>query len=88
VLFLLVVLGRSGMVQENDKRVAEWARAQGVELIRVDRDPLLQRHDRPLWRIRVRTAAGETRDAIARAGWSIHEPVEVEWAKPGVSVFR
>lgn len=88
VLVLMFVVGRSAMIQENDKRVADWARTQGVELIRVDRDPLLQAQHRPVWRIRVRMPNGDVRDCIGRAGWSIDEPIEIEWAKLGVSVFR
>jgi hypothetical protein len=88
LLIILVAFGRAAMVEENDKRVTEWARKQGVVLIRVDRDIMFQAQDRPLWRIRVRKPDGEVRDAIVRAGWSIYDGVEVEWAKPGDSVFR
>ncbi len=88
VFVVLVAFGRAAMIQENDKRVTDWARSQGVSLLRVDRDVMYSQHERPTWRIRCRTSSGETRDAVAKAGWSIYDPIEVQWAKPGDSVFR
>jgi hypothetical protein len=88
-LIILVLIGRHGMIREYDRRVEDWARAKNLTLMRVDReDRLLSQNLPPVWRVRVRTASGDTRDALLRGGWSIHEPVEVEWAEPGKSVFR
>ena len=87
-LIALVLIGRQGMIREYDRRVEEWARRNRLTLLRVDREPLVQRQHRPVWRIRARDSQGEIRDAILRAGWSIYEDVEVEWTEPGRSAFH
>jgi len=87
-LIVLVLLGRGAMIRENDRRVDDWARAQRLTLLRVDREPLRMAQDRPVWRVRVKAETGETRDAILRAGWSIYDPVDVTWLPPGQSAFR
>lgn len=85
---ILLIVGTAGMIREYDRRVDDWARANRLTLLRVDRDDVrLAQRRPPVWRVRVRAASGETRDALLRGGWSIYDPVDVEWTEPGRSVF-
>jgi hypothetical protein len=76
------------MIREYDRRVADWARKEGLTLLRVDRDLQGATNGRPLWRVRVRTRNGDPRDAVLRGGWSLHDDVDVQWNDPGQSAFR
>lgn len=88
-LFLgLLAYGSWGLVRGYRRRLAEWAEAEGVTIVRCEETGDLVSKRRPRWRIRVRTARGEIKDGWVQGGWSVREPVEATWAKPGESVFR
>ena len=85
---ILLVIGRWAMLREAEKRVAEWARSNNFVLNRCEMTLGVWANRRPVWRIRITTTSGECREGWAKGGWSIYEPIEVEWAKPGSSAFR
>lgn len=86
-LMLLLLIGRGAMLRENDKRVVEWARSNHLVLNRCEMRLNVGGNPRPVWRLQVTTRSGERREGLAKAGWSIYDPIEVEWAQPGKSVF-
>jgi hypothetical protein len=88
LIIILLLVGRGAMLRESEKRVREWARSRDFVLDRCEMRLNVGGSPRPVWRIRVTMPSGERREGLARGGWSIYEPIEVEWAQPGQSVFK
>ncbi len=88
LILILLLVGRGSMLRENDKRVVEWARSNNFVLTRCEMRLNVGGSPRPVWRIQVTTPSGVRREGLAKGGWSIYEPIEMEWAEPGKSVFK
>jgi len=86
-VMILLLIGRGAQLRENEQRVKEWARGNHFVLNRCEMRLNVGGNPRPVWRIQVTTPSGEWREGLAKAGWSIYDPIEVEWAEPGTSVF-
>jgi hypothetical protein len=86
-IFILLSLGYWAMLREARQRLTEWVKANRFVLDRCEMRLGFWANMRLSWRVRVTTPSGEKRDGVVKAGWSIREPVEVEWAPPGISVF-
>ena len=82
----LLMVGRYAFIRDTERRIRDWARAEGHALERIERGLNLSGGPKITWRVRVVDSTGSRREAWIRSGGP--EPLDVLWAAPGESVFR